>query len=598
MSARLDGFAPIGDYGAIGDGRTTALVARDGSIDWLCLPAHDSGSVFGALLDPERGGSFQLGPVDTGFEVERRYLDGTAVLETTTHTDDGVIRVTDAVTTDGGRLLPWHELVRRVECLAGPVGLRWHVTPRFGFGTAPSEVALATPELCVATSRAGQLGILAWDAGEIAAGAEGVGAEIELGAGDRATLALVFTTDEPLPSPSRDEVEDRLERTASAWLEWLRAHDYEGVWREDVERSLLTLKLLTAPSGAVIAAPTTSLPERIGGDRNYDYRHAWPRDTSFTLDALLHCGLREPAHASFAWLLRALEDTHPRVQPIYRLSGEVLDHEIELPLAGYRGSRPVREGNDAAGQLQLGAYGDLLHTAWLYTEQGNRLDPSTGRRLGENADLLCEIWRNADSSIWELPDEQQFTVSKMGSWLALRRAGQLAERGHVPGRNAERWTRERSAIAAWVESECWSEERQSYLAYPGADKLDVACLLMGRMGYDEVAEGRFEATLEAIQAELQDGPFVYRCTGMDEIEGAFLACSFWVVEALARCERTDEACELMDDVLALGNDLGLFSEEVDPSTRELLGNHPQGLSHLSLINAAATIEDRLHGQRR
>jgi GH15 family glucan-1,4-alpha-glucosidase len=598
MSLRTGGYAPIGAYAAIGDGRSTALVAQDGAIDWLCLPFHDSGSVFGALLDAERGGRFALGPDAERYGVERAYVEGTNVLETTFDVPGGVLRVTDAVTMDGGQLLPWQELVRRVECLAGSVPISWQVEPRFGYGTAPCTFDRVHDGHWTASSDAGELGILAWGAGAPVQSGDSVGASTELNRGDSATLAVVFATDEPLALPARAEAEDRLDRTAAAWRDWLSAHDYEGVWREHVERSLLVLKLLTAPTGAVVAAPTTSLPERIGGDRNYDYRHAWPRDTSFTLDALLHCGLREPAHGSFTWLLRALEQTHPRVAPIYRLTGDVLSHELDLPLAGYRDSRPVRDGNDAAGQLQLGAYGDLLHTAWLYTEQDNRLDEGTGQRLAENVDLLCEIWQNRDSSIWELEPERHFTVSKMGCWLALRRASELAEAGRIPAAGLDRWRGEREAIAAWIEERCWSERRQSYVAHPEGEDLDVACLLMGRMGYDEVAGPRFGKTLDAVRAELQDGPFTYRYSGQQAEEGAFLACSFWIVEALARCGRLDEACQLMEGVVALGNDVGLYSEEADPTTGELLGNFPQGLSHLSLINAAATIEDRLRGQRR
>jgi GH15 family glucan-1,4-alpha-glucosidase len=591
-SARVDGNALIADYGAIGDGRTTALVARDGSVDWLCLPDQDAGSVFGALLDPERGGAFTLAPVDPGSASRQRYLEGSNVLETTFHTADGVVRVTDAITTDGGRILPWNELVRRVECRAGSASMRWRVTPRFDYGRAePPAIERVGDHVHVAESEAGMLGILTWNAGSPDCSRGGVGAEFELDAGDSATLALVFAADEPLAIPRRDELEDRLDRTTAAWREWLGAHDYRGAWRAEVERSLLALQLLTSPTtGAVVAAPTTSLPERIGGDRNYDYRHAWPRDTAFTLDALLHCELREPAHRSFVWLLDALAGTHPRVQPIYDLHGDVLDEESELPLRGYRRSRPVRDGNSAAHQLQLGAYGELMHTAWLYTRLGNRLDRATGERLADIADHLCSIWGNADSSIWELPHPRHYTVSKMGSWLCLQRALQLADAGEVPTGGVERWRRERNAIAAWIERRCWSPDRGAYTMYPDGDALDVATLLMGRIGYDEIAGDRFGATIDTVRDELTDGPCTHRYSGMEGEEGAFVACSFWIAEALARVGRTDEASALMEGALGLGNDLGLFAEEVDPAGGELLGNFPQGLSHLSLINAAATID--------
>ncbi len=590
---RVDGYAAIGDYGAIGDGRATALVARDGSIDWLCWPAHDSGSIFGALLDPERGGAFQLEPSTPTFQSEQRYLDDTNVLQTTFRTDRGVMRVTDAVTNDGGRLLPWHELVRRVECLDGEVAARWGVRPRPGYGTASVQIDRQGENFAQCSSASGQLGVLAWGPGTMLQAENDVSGKLDLTQGDTATLGLVYApAGEPLPVPERDELESRLDRTAAAWREWLSAHDYEGPWRAAVERSLLALRLLTARSGAVVAAATTSLPERLGGDRNFDYRHAWPRDTSFMLNALLHCGLREPAHGTFAWLLQALEDTHPRVQPIYRLSGEVLDHQIELPLRGYRDSRPVVDGNDAAGQLQLGAYGDLVHTAWLYTRLGNRLDPRTQTHLAENVELLGEIWQNEDSGIWELPERRHYTSSKMGCWLAFDRALRLAEAGQL--RDAGRlagWRARREDVARWVEAHCWSGDRGSYTQHPETDGLDVACLLMGRMGYASVAGERFQATLGAIGSELMSGPYTYRYSGMQGREGAFVACSFWIAESLARIGRLDEAGELMDAATGIGNGLGLLSEEADPATGELLGNYPQALSHLALINAAATIQE-------
>jgi GH15 family glucan-1,4-alpha-glucosidase len=595
-SARLDGYAPLGEYGAIGDGRAVALVARDGAIDWLCWPAHDAGSIFGALLDPGRAGSFELAPAEP-FESEQRYLDNTNVLETTFFTASGSIRVTDAITTDGGRLLPWHELVRRVQCIDGSVEMRWRVEPRFGYGSAEASVTAVDDAFSFASSAAGELGILAWRPWESLHSRTAVSGGASLSQGDSATLALVYTPNgEPLPRPERDEVEDRIDRTMAAWRDWIGAHDYIGPWRGAVERSLLALRLLSAPSGAVIAAATTSLPERIGGNRNYDYRHAWPRDTAFMLNALLHCGLREPAHGALSWLLDALEDTHPRVQPIYRLSGELLDHQFELPLRGYRESRPVRDGNSAAGQLQLGAYGDLMHTAWLYTRLGNRLDRETGTRLAESIDLLVEIWENEDSGIWELPDRRHYTASKMGCWLAFDRAARLIQAGQLPdGPRRQRYERERERVARWVDEHCWSDAQRSYTRYPGTGELDVATVLMGRMGYGEVAGDRFDSTLAAIRRELASGPYVYRYSGMESQEGAFVACSFWVAEGLARSGKLDDACEAMEGAVGIANHVGLMSEEVDPGTGELLGNFPQALSHLALINAATIIANTQSG---
>jgi GH15 family glucan-1,4-alpha-glucosidase len=589
--ARADGFAPIGDYGAVGDGRATALIARDGAVDWLCLPAHDSGSVFGALLDPQRGGRFEVVPSGSVTGSRQRYLPQTNVLETEIEATDGTLRITDAASTDGGRQLPWWELVRRIECVSGSAEVRWRFAPRFGYATTPTSLRTIDEHVVVADSEAGQLALLHWNAGPATVTPEEAAGAQRLQQGDAATMALVHSVDAPLPLPRRDELEDRLERTIRGWREWLAAHDYEGPWRDAVERSILALRLLTTPSGAIAAAATTSLPEKVGGERNFDYRHAWPRDSALALASLLHTGLREPAHTSLAWLLHALERTHPRVQPIYRLEGGTLDHQIELELRGYRGSKPVREGNDAAGQLQLGAYGDLMHTAWLYVRQGNLLDPGTGLRLAENADVVCEIWRNEDAGIWELHTNRHYTASKMGCWLALQYALDLCEEGQVPDTHADRWAKERDAIGAFIEERCWSEERQSYLQHPDDDVLDAATLLMLGKGYAQRAgEGRSKATLTALREELEDGAAVYRYSGMSSSEGAFIACTFWVCEALAREGSHEDAAELFERALTIRNRLGLLSEEFDPATGELLGNYPQALSHLALINAAAEIK--------
>jgi GH15 family glucan-1,4-alpha-glucosidase len=387
-------------------------------------------------------------------------------------------------------------------------------------------------------------------------------------------------------------VELRLEGTVNAWKRWLGGpKGYDGVWKEHVLRSLLVLKLLIhAPSGGIVAAPTTSLPERIGGKRNYDYRYAWVRDSSFTLDALLRLGYHEQAHGSLTSLLGALESTHPRVQPVYTLQGEPLREEQELDLPGYRGSRPVRVGNDAGGQLQFGGYGALLATTWRYVEDGNLLDERTGTQLAEVVDLLATIWQNEDSGIWELPETRRYTQSAMASWEAFDRALRLAERGQIPA-HADAWRSAAEAIQEWVDANCWSEERGAYTMYPGTDALDASCLLAARIGFEDPSGERVVGTMEAVRRELGRGPLLYRFSGMDEEEGAFVSCSFWLVESLARAGLLDEAAELMDELVEIGNDVGLYAEEIDPETGEFLGNFPQGLSHLALVNAAVIFEE-------
>jgi len=590
---RVDGYAPIREYAAIGDGRTVALVARDGSVDWLCLPDLNSASTFGALLDAERGGRFELAP-SVPFEAERRYLPETNVLETTFRTAGGVVRVTDAMTAAGGGLAPLRELVRRVEGLAGSVPMRWRAEPRFGFGLVPVEVGLRHG---VPTARAGRdaVAVAGWDAGESSVDGGGFQGEFEVREGGRALLVLSAAHQEPLVLPSRSEAERRLDATIDFWRVWTGRRNYDGPWRDAVLRSALALKLLVfAPSGAIAAAPTTSLPEELGGRRNWDYRYAWVRDASYTVDALLELACTDEGHAFFWWLMHASALTHPRLAVLYCLDGRLDARERELPLAGYRGSRPVRIGNGATAQTQLDIYGDLLEAVNVYVSAGNRLDRDTGKRVAEIADLVCEIWRNEDAGIWEVRSgPKHYTQSKLMCWIALDRAAGLAREGHIPAGRADRWRAEADAVRAFVDERCWSEAKRSYTRFAGTEELDAGVLLAFIRGCGDADDPRFVSTVEAVRRELAHGPYVHRYTGEDGLpgeEGAFVACSFWLVDTLARIGRCDEAAALLDDVVALANDVGLFSEEIDPGTGDFLGNFPQGLSHLSLIEAAVQVE--------
>ena len=586
---RTGGYAPIGDYAAIGDGRTVALVARDGAVDWLPFPTMDAPTVFGALLDARSGGRFMLTP-EGDFGVERSYRPHTNVLETTFRTSGGSVRVTDALTLQDGGLLPWTEVARRVEGLTGSVRLRWRVEPRFGFG-AERTVVERRDGVPVARGQRARLALLVWDVGDLAVGGDAISGGFDLASGEAALLTCVLVEDGPIPFPPREEVETRLDGTSASWERWASGHEYDGPWPEAVERSALALKLLTySPSGAMMAAGTSSLPEKLSADRNYDYRFTWVRDTSFALDALTGLGFREQVHASLAWLLQAVGRTAPHLVPLYTLDGRVPRGVEELDLDGYRSSRPVRHGNAATSQLQLGCYGDLLETIELYVREGNSLDPATGTQIREIVDLLCEIWRNDDSGIWELPDLRPYTISKINSWVALDRAIHLAEQGQVPADGVDRWRREAELVRRYVEERCFSEERQTYLFYADSEELDAATLLAARNGFADPNGKRMRGTIEAVRAELgAGGPLLYRYSGQQGEEGTFLACSFWLVEALARAGRVDEARETMDALLELANDLGLYSEEIDPEAHELLGNFPQGLTHLALINAAASI---------
>jgi GH15 family glucan-1,4-alpha-glucosidase len=591
QTRRFDGYVPIRDYAAIGDGRTVALVARDGSIDWLALPDLDSATVFAAVLDTERGGRFTLCP-EVPFVVERRYLPGTNVLETTFHTDAGSVRVTDAMTLPGAGLEPFRELQRRVEGLSGRVGLRWRVEPRFGYGLRPVRLT-RRGRVPVVLAGSDALAVCAYDAGDADIDGSAVTGRLETAGGSRALLALSFAHQEPLVFPARPELDARFEQTCASWRRWADGRAYDGPWREAVIRSALTLKLLVhAPSGAVAAAATMSLPEEIGGERNWDYRFSWIRDSAFTIGAFLQLGCPAEAQAYFWWLMHATQLTHPRLQVLYRLDGGNRLRERALPLSGYQGSRPVRVGNEAAEQLQLDTYGELMQTAWLYARDGNRVDRDLGARFGDLADFVCESWRLPDAGIWEVrSDPVQFTQSKMMCWVALDRALRLAERQVIPDRNTARWQTEAEAIREFVETRCWSQEKRSYVRFAGSDELDASLLLAVLHEYAGPEE-RLRSTVLAIQRELGQGPFVRRYSGEDGLsgsEGAFVACSFWLAEALARLGRVDEAAELMEELLGCANDVGLYSEEIDPVSGDFLGNIPQGLSHLALISAAVAI---------
>lgn len=589
---RIGRFAPIREYAAIGDGRTVALVARDGSIDWLSTPAIDSPTVFAGLLDPQRGGSFTLAP-ERPFAVSRRYVSGTSVLETTFWTAEGTVRVTDAMTVPSTGLVPLREVVRKVEGLGGTVAMGWEVRPRFGYGKNGTRTGVRSGSP-IAESGSDALAVRSFDSGEPRVSTGAISGRFEIAAGAQALLSLSLAHQEPLVFPGRDEVEHRLVKTIRAWNRWSADRTSDGPWKEAVERSALTLKLLIyAPSGAVAAAPTTSLPEVIGGERNWDYRYCWIRDSAFTLDALLHLGGAPEATAFFWWLMQASQLTRPRLQVLYRMDGGSDARERLMELGGYRGSRPVRVGNGAVDQLQLDIYGDLLETAWAYAEAGNQIDPDVGRRLASTAEHVSAVWREPDAGIWEVRSEpRQFTHSKMMCWVALDRAVRLAEQGSVPDSDAAGWRRARSTIEDFIRSECWSEEKQAFVRAPGSDDLDAALLLGAHFGFG--ADGdRLEKTVEAIRRELGHGPFVYRYSGEDGLEGqegAFLPCSFWLVEALARHGRRDEAGSLMDELMDLSNDVGLYAEEIDPGSGEFLGNFPQGLTHLALIEAAIALE--------
>ncbi len=591
--AREAGFAPLGDYAAIGEGRSVALIALDGAIDWWCAPDMDSPPLFDRLLEPEVGGYFALTPQGS-YRVERRYRENSNVLETTFITDSGRARVTESINSNTAGRLPWCERARRVEGLEGEVA--FDICFHAGTRTETVSPWLQTTSMGRVYNVGDLMAMLrcsddvdiqeCWD--------RGARARLTTHEGSRSMVAVLATEGEPLAVPSIESIDERIDVSDFAWRSWVEKLDFDGDYPEWVYRSALALKfLLYSPSGALAAAATTSLPERIGGDKNYDYRYAWVRDACLMIKAFVHAGAIEESKAAFSWLTQTIRRHGPNMRVCYTLRGDLIPAETHPPLTGYKGSKPVRIGNDARDQIQLGMYGDMLATASVFIEAGHIIDINTARLLGDLANQCADRWRIRDAGIWELPGEQQhYTHSKMACWLALTHAVQLADQGHVEPTWKERWERERQRIAEWIETHCWSEARGAYVFHEGVEGLDAALCLTHRFGA-EVNRERMLSTYRAIRDELGRGSLIYRYSGVHEEEGAFVACSFWMVEALAALGEKEEARELMDEALkATNGNLGLLTEMVDPSTGEHLGNVPQGLSHLAQICAANALSGR------
>jgi GH15 family glucan-1,4-alpha-glucosidase len=594
VDERLDGYLSLRGYAAIGDGRTLALVGRDGAIDWLCTPEFDGESMLGALLDAGRGGAATMRPTEP-FAVERRYIVDTNVLETTFTTSLGVLRVTDAMQIDDRRDAAFRTILRRVECLAGTVDVAWSVCPRFAFG----EIA---PEVVPAGNGARLAGgdqiarVHAFDLGEPILDAEGIHGRAAMQLGDRGLLALVVGP-EP-PDRPRAELERELDETVRWWTTWAAGVAYDGPWRDAVLRSSLVLRLLVSSgTGAILAAGTTSLPEVIGGVRNWDYRYSWVRDSLLVLDAFFAAGRESEATAYFEWLRDRLDPDTGHVSVLYDLRGAECAPERELPLAGWRGARPVRAGNSAADQYQQSTYGTLLHACHLYASRAHGGLPREQRiTFLQAADLLSRVWHEPDAGIWEeRGPHRQHTHSKMMSVLGLHCAADLARQAGTDAGFVERLGAASDAAARFVDSSCVDPATGAYARTAHGDTLDAAVLMPLGMGYGRWGgPERAGRTIDVIRERLGDGgPLLYRYReddGLPGDEGRFTPCSFWLAGALGHCGRLDEAAEVLDAVIGLANDVGLFSEEIDRDGA-FLGNLPQALTHASLVSAAIAVGD-------
>ena len=577
---------PIEDYALIGDCHSAALVGRDGSIDWLCLPRFDSGACFAALLGAPEHGRWLIAPRDEVRQVRRRYRDGTLVLETEFETSEGSVRVIDC--------MPWSDerwdVLRIVEGLSGRVRMHMELVIRFDYGSIVPWVRRVDGVLL---ATAGPDTLELHTPVQIHGRHMKTSAEFEVRSGERVPFVLNFRPSHMAAQPPM-LAEQALQETQNRWLDWSHRCTYRGRWRAQVLRSLITLKaLIYEPTGGMVAAPTTSLPEQPGGVRNWDYRYCWLRDATFTLNALLLAGYTDEAMAWQNWLLRAVAGSPADMQILYSVTGERRLEELELDwLPGYGGAAPVRVGNAASKQFQLDVYGEVMDMLHLARSAGQTPQPHAWQIQRVLLDFLEAHWREPDDGIWEVRGPRRhFTHSKVMAWVAFDRAVKAVERYGLEG-PVDAWRRTREQIHAQVCEAGFDTQRNSFVQYYGTSDLDASLLLIPLVGFLPPDDARVVATVDAIQRELVVNGLVLRyatATGLDSLpagEGVFLPCTFWLADCLAVTGRRKEAEALFERLLALCNDVGLLSEEFEPRTGRMLGNFPQALTHMALINTA------------
>jgi GH15 family glucan-1,4-alpha-glucosidase len=580
----------IEDYALIGDLRTGALVGRNGSIDWLCLPRVDSAACFAALLGDEKHGRWLLCPSVPVRRISRRYREGTLILETDFETDTGTARVIDFMPLrDRGA----PQLVRIVEGLHGEVPMQMEFVARLDYGSLiPWVERTSDGILALGGPNALHLSTTAQTRGDDLTTV----ADFTVREGARERFSLMWFPSHS-QSPEVEDPDSALARTEAYWRDWSSRCTYSGEWREAVLRSLITLKALTdQDTGAIVAAPTTSLPEDLGGVRNWDYRYCWLRDSVLTLDALLECGYVDEALAFGQWALRAGAGDVSKLQIMYGTEGQRQLEEIQLDwLPGYEGSRPVRVGNAAAKQFQLDVYGEVAGVAYATSMVTGSIDAHNWPRVRALVEYLESAWEKPDDGIWEVRGPRRhFVQSKVMAWLAFDCAVRLVERFEVDAPLA-RWKRIRARIHKQVTEKGYDSKRNTFTQYYGSEELDAAVLMMPIVGFLPGTDPRVTGTIDALRRELGHDGFISRYSttatndGLPGSEAQFLACSFWLVTALAMNGRADEARELFERLLSLGNDVGLFSEEYDVAHQRLVGNFPQAFTHLTLVQAAKTL---------
>ena len=605
----------IADHGLIGNLQTAALVATDGTIDWFCAPRFDSPSIFGSLLDHDHGGHFQIQPTADTFTRRQLYYPDTAILVTRFLTEAGVGEVIDFMPIASSTVASnRHRLVRMLRCVRGEMTFALDIAPRFDYGREPHEFHVVGEDGVVfeGAKTAMSLSIVREPEDERLAqyhmNSEGdLHAELTLSAGQARGIVLETGQPEAVRAIRVAEVWQLFDETVRFWRSWLAHSTYKGRWRETLERSAITLKLMTyAPSGGIVAAPTAALPEQIGGERNWDYRYTWVRDASFSIYALLGLGFTEEAAALGRWLSERVHDqvggAGGPLNIMYRVDGSSdLIEEVLPHWEGYRGSSPVRIGNGAADQLQLDIYGEAIDSLYFAGQHGIEAGHLGWRRMSTVVDWLADNWNQPEEGIWETRGgRQDFTYGRLMSWVAFDRCIRLASQHGRPA-PLERWRTERDAIYDQIMDAGWSEARQAFVQHSKTDVLDSALLRMTSVGFISPTDPMWTSTLEAMERELVTDSLVYRYDpgaspdGLRGAEGTFSLCTFGYVDSLARAGQLEKARNTFEKMLTYANHLGLYSEEI-ALTGEQIGNFPQAFTHLSLIDAALTLNRRLDRQ--
>ena len=596
-------FKPIGDYGIIGNMLSAALVGVDGSIDWCCLPRFDSPSVFAAILDDEKGGCFGINPQDS-YKSHQAYIPNTNVLQTTFQTGTGTATVTDFMPcyrNSQGRLIKLNEIHRQVECADGEVALEVSFEPKLDYARADTQLTISKNG---AAARAGEQLLVLSSSVPITLDGSRVTGQFTLKPGQQAVFVLRYGSDKPL-SIGLYHTGRKLEQTNAYWQKQAGDCICPGLWREPIVRSYLTLHLLVyAATGAIIAAPTTSLPERIGGERNWDYRFTWLRDASMTLNAFFRLGHQEEALSFFKWLVDVCGKCGPETQILHNIDFADPPQEQKLEhLSGYRGSRPVRIGNDAYKQIQLDVFGEVLDAACYFAEMGGYIGHHTWGLLDSFIQAACDNWDMPDSGIWEVRGGlYHFVHSKLMCWVAVDRGIKIAEQmGYTE--NIERWRKAAEDIRESILTKGWNQERGAFTQHYDTQALDASNLFMPLFGFIPVTDERFLSTLEHTVEELGSDGLLRRYKteetddGLSGSEGAFLWCSFWLVRNYIRLGRLDEATALYEKLLGYRNHLGLLAEMVEPGSGEALGNFPQALTHLAIIITGQELNQALQEEK-